>query len=127
MTRIIIIEDDRTISEMYRFKLQQKGYDVIVVDNGADGLKQIADSKPDLILLDLMIPIMTGSEMLSKLRAKAWGKDIPVVILSNVSQDEAQIDLQKLHVVRYLVKAQYTPTQLAVLVNEILDDSNKTK
>jgi CheY-like chemotaxis protein len=70
---------------------------------------------------------MTGSEMLSKLRAKAWGKDIPVVILSNVSQDEAQIDLQKLHVVRYLVKAQYTPTQLAVLVNEILDDSNKTK
>lgn len=120
MSKVAILEDDMAIAGMYQFKLHQSGYDVAVAHNGVDGLKKIIDFRPELILLDLMMPGMTGGEVLAKVRATAWGKDIRVIILTNISRDEAPVELRELGVDHYIVKAQYTPRQVLQLVEEVL-------
>jgi len=125
--KIAIIEDDTTIAGMYRFKLEQAGYDAQCAFNGKQGLKLVKSFRPVLILLDLMMPEMTGDEMLEKVRATSWGANIKVVVLTNISKDEAPPGLRLLHVDRYIVKAHYTPAQVVALVAEILADAQATK
>jgi two-component system phosphate regulon response regulator PhoB len=120
VAKIVIVEDEVAIAEMYRFKLQQAGYEVSFAYNGADGLALAEEFKPDLILLDLMMPKMSGEEMLRHLRASDWGKDIKVIILTNVSEDVVSGQLEQLKVSRYMVKANYTPSQVAEVVPEVL-------
>jgi two-component system, response regulator len=124
--KIAIIEDDVIIAEMYQFKLQQTGYDVKVALNGKLGLDMVAHFHPDLLLLDLMMPEMTGDEVLEKIRAEEWGSDIRVVILTNISKDEAPSKLRLLNVDRYIVKAHYTPAQVVQLVGEVLRGNSKS-
>jgi len=119
--RICIIEDDVPIAEMYEFKLQQSGYDVYIAHDGVAGLELIEKVKPDLILLDLKMPQMTGEELLEKLRATDWGSDIRVIVLTNISKDEAPQKLRFLDVERYIVKAHYTPKQVVDTIHEVLD------
>jgi CheY-like chemotaxis protein len=76
--------------------------------------------KPDIILLDLMMPEMTGDQVLEKLRATDWGKHIHVIILSNISEDIASPTLRQLGIDRYIVKANYTPTQIVDIIKEVL-------
>lgn len=118
--KIAIIEDEAAIAEMYRFKLEQKGYDVQLALDGKRGLALVEDFRPELILLDLMMPHLTGDALLEKVRAEDWGGDIRVVVLTNISKDEAPSSLRFLNVDRYIVKAHHTPTQVAALVEEIL-------
>lgn len=80
--KVAIIEDDDTISEMYQLKLENEGYEAYVARNGRDGLELIQKSRPNVILLDLMMPEMTGEEMLTEIRKTDWGKDIPVIVLT---------------------------------------------
>lgn len=117
---VAIIEDDTSIASMYRFKLEQAGYNVIMAANGRLGLEAITAKHPDLILLDLMMPEMTGDEMLAKLRETEWGSSIRVIVLTNISRDEAPQSLRFLHVDRYIVKAHTTPSQVATLVADII-------
>lgn len=118
--RIVIVEDEPTICEMYRIKLEIAGFDVAVAENGQEGLEVCEDKKPDLILLDLMMPIMNGDEMLEKLRQSDWGAKIRVIILTNISRDEAPHKLRLLNIDRYIVKAHYTPSQVVNIVREVL-------
>jgi len=120
MPKVIIIEDEPAICEMYRFKLDKSGFNVFTAVNGEAGLKLCEEQKPDLILLDLKMPVMTGEEMLKRLRKTSWGADIRVVILTNISKDEAPHTLRLLNVDRYIVKAHYTPAQVVDVVHEIL-------
>lgn len=117
---ILIVEDEPTILEMYRFKLSNSGYTVFTAQNGQQGLEKAKEHKPALILLDLRMPVMTGDEMLEKLRQSEWGADIRVIILTNISRDEAPHALRFLHVDRYIVKAHHTPAQVVEVVREIL-------
>ena len=121
MTKLCIIEDDPAIQLMYKLKLEHEGYKVGLAANGVDGLKLIKEFKPELILLDLRMPVMDGSEMLEKLRATAWGSNTRVVILTNISKSEAPQNLRFLNVDRYIVKAHYTPTQVVDIIQEVLD------
>lgn len=116
MTKIAIIEDDQAISQMYRFKFEAEGYDVQTAENGKLGLELTESMKPDIILLDLMMPEMTGDEMLAKLRATPWGKDIKVIILTNMGEQEIPENVKKLGVVSVILKADMTPRQVAELV-----------
>jgi DNA-binding response OmpR family regulator len=118
--KIAIIEDDLTISQMYRLKFEAEGYKVISAHNGKDGLQVIEKDIPDIILLDLMMPEMNGDEMLAQLRKTDWGKNIKVIILTNISKDEASKELLKLNIEDYIVKAYYTPKQVIELVEKIL-------
>lgn len=118
--KVAIIEDDIAISQMYRLKFESEGYQVQTADNGRVGLELTEEFKPDIILLDLMMPEMTGDEMLAELRKKPWGKDITVIILTNMGEEEAPKDLKELGVHSFIVKAEMTPRQVAERVKSAL-------
>lgn len=111
--KVAIIEDDIAISQMYRLKFETEGYAVQTADNGKLGLELAEEFKPDIILLDLMMPEMTGDQMLAELRKKSWGKDITVIILTNMGEEEAPKSLKNLNVHSFIVKAEMTPRQVA--------------
>jgi DNA-binding response OmpR family regulator len=119
-SKLAIIEDDVAIAAMYEFKLQNDGYHVRRADNGQSGLLLLEEFRPDLILLDIKMPIMSGDEMLEKLRSTEWGSSMRVIVLTNISRDEAPSGLRLLNVDRYLVKAHHTPKQVVDVVNEVL-------
>lgn len=119
--KVAVIEDEAAIRDMYKLKLELAGYSVITAEDGEDGYKKLKKDVPDLILLDLKMPRMSGEEMLEKVRQTDWGANIRVIVLTNISRDEAPPILRFLSVDRYMVKAHYTPAQVVDLVNEILD------
>ena len=120
MTKIAIIEDDQAISQMYRFKFEAEGYDVQTAENGRLGLALSEEMKPDIILLDLMMPEMTGDVMLEKLRATTWGKNLKVIILTNMGEQEIPEKVRSLGVAAVILKADMTPRQVADLVKKQL-------
>lgn len=119
-TRVAIIEDDQAISQMYRFKFEAEGYEVETAENGRLGLELAEKMRPDIILLDLMMPEMNGEDMLEAMRATAWGKDIKVVILTNKGEQEIPDKVRKLNVAAVILKADMTPRQVADLVKKKL-------
>ena len=118
--RIAIIEDELPIQQMYRLKLEREGFIVATAGDGRTGLAVAETFQPDLILLDLRMPNMSGDEMLLHLRATDWGAAIQVIILTNISKDEAPQALRLLNVHRYVVKAHHTPAQVVEIVKEAL-------
>jgi DNA-binding response OmpR family regulator len=120
MPKIAIIEDDLAIAQMYRLKFEAEGYKVEIAENGRLGLELCEQMKPDLVLLDLMMPEMNGDEMLEKMRGTDWGKQVKVMILTNVGEQEAPDKLKSLHVLGFVVKAEMTPKQVAELVQKEL-------
>ncbi len=120
-TKIAIIEDDQAISQMYRFKFEAEGYIVQTAENGLLGLDLAENMKPDIILLDLMMPEMTGDQMLEKMRQTNWGKNIKVIILTNMGEQELPESVKSLNVSAVILKADMTPRQVASLVKMELD------
>jgi len=115
MHKIAIIEDDQAISQMYRLKFETEGFEVETASNGKLGLELAESWRPDIILLDLMMPEMNGDEVLDKLRKTSWGKDIKVIILTNMGEQEAPESV-KHQASRFIVKAEMTPRQVAEMV-----------
>lgn len=120
MAKIAIVEDDAAISQMYRIKFEAEGYSVETADNGRLGLQLIEKFRPDIVLLDLMMPEMNGEEMLTLLRKSDSGKDLKVIILTNMGEQEAPEILKSLNVSAFIVKADMTPRQVADLVKQQL-------
>jgi DNA-binding response OmpR family regulator len=120
MTKIAIIEDDPVINQMYRMKFEADGFEVALADNGLRGVALVKEFEPDIILLDLQMPEMNGTEALTEIRSHEWGKTIPVLILTNLGQEEAPAELKQLNVSSYIVKADYTPKQVVARVEETL-------
>ena len=118
--KIAIIEDDQAISQMYRIKFESEGYEVETAENGKLGLELAENMKPDIILLDLMMPEMNGDEMLAEMRKTSWGKTITVVILTNMGEQEVPEGVKKLGVAAVILKADMTPRQVAELVKQQL-------
>lgn len=125
MTKIAIIEDDNAISQMYRIKFEAEGYTVETADNGRLGLELIEKYRPDIVLLDLMMPEMNGDEMLVQLRKTDWGRDMKVIILTNMGEQEAPEIIKTLNVKAFIVKADMTPRQVADLVKKQLTPLSK--
>ncbi|HEY1835531.1 MAG TPA: response regulator [Candidatus Saccharimonadales bacterium] len=119
-TKIAIIEDDQAISQMYRFKFEADGYEVETAENGKLGLELAEKMRPDIILLDLMMPEMNGDEVLAKMRAAAWGKNIKVVVLTNMGEQEIPDSVKQLGVSHVILKAAMTPRQVAEIVKQEL-------
>jgi CheY-like chemotaxis protein len=118
--KAVVVEDDHDIQYLYRLKLEHEGFEVATAENGVEGLELVEHFKPDVVLLDLMMPVMSGAEMLAIMRAQTWGGDARVIILTNISRDEAPQALRFLHVDRYVVKAHHTPAQVINIVHEVL-------
>lgn len=119
-TKIAIIEDDLAISQMYRIKFETDGYEVETAENGKQGLELCGKMKPEIILLDVMMPEMTGPEMLEKLRQTEWGVKIKVLILTNMGEQEIPDVVKKYNVEDVILKADMTPSQVAALVKKTI-------
>ncbi len=120
MSRIAIIEDDPVINQMYRMKFESAGFEVGVADNGQAGIELVEQFKPDLILLDLQMPNMNGDEALGHIRQLKSAKSTPVIILTNLGEEEAPDNLKKYGVLNYIVKADLTPSQVVERVRHVL-------
>jgi DNA-binding response OmpR family regulator len=120
MTKIAIIEDDPTINQMYRMKFEADGFDVQLASNGELGVALVESFKPDLILLDMQMPKMNGVEALTEIRSHDWGKNIPVIVLTNMGEEESPKELRSLGIEGYIVKADLTPSQVVSRVKEAL-------
>ncbi|MFZ1523129.1 MAG: response regulator [Candidatus Saccharimonadales bacterium] len=118
--KVAIVEDEPAIAHMYRLKFEAEGYKVELAEDGEVGLKLCEDMSPDIVLLDIMMPVMDGTEMLTKMRATQWGKDIKVLILTNRGKEEAPEELNNLDIYSYIVKAEMTPRQVFAKVQEAL-------
>lgn len=119
-SKILVVEDDTALADIYEFKFKHEGFEVRVAHNGEQGLVYAQEFMPHLVLLDLRMPVMNGDEMLEKLRSEDWGSAMRVIVLTNISKDEAPPTLRFLAVDRYLVKAHHTPSQIVETVREIL-------
>lgn len=120
MKKILIIEDDDFLRSLAVTKLQKHGYSVMTAADGEMGLELALKEKPDLLLLDLMLPGMSGFEVLEKIRANADTKTLKTVIFSNLGDSEDIKRGQELGVVDYLVKASFTLDELTEKISTIL-------
>ena len=110
-TKIAIIEDQEEIAEMYRFKFESEGYLVEVAENGAIGFKMVQEFQPDVILMDLMMPVQDGPETLEQF--KSAGVKIPVVVLTNLGREEAMGRIKSTDsIADFIIKADCTPSQV---------------
>lgn len=110
--KILMIEDDRTLSRLYQTKLTKTGYEVEIAFDGQEGLDKLANFKPDVILLDVIIPKIDGFAVLEKIKESPTWKKIPVILLTNLGQDEDVAKGKKLGASDYLVKSNLTPTEI---------------
>ena len=122
--KIAIIEDETAIRSMYSFKLKHSGFSVCEAGDGIEGLIILERELPDLILLDLRMPRMDGDEMLRELRSTDWGESIPVIILTNISRDEAPRTLWHLGVADFIVKSNTTPQTIIDRIKLILAETS---
>ena len=110
--KILIIEDEEMLSGMYRVKFENEGFEVATALNGADGIDAALKEKPDMILLDIIMPKIDGFAVLKKLKSNDTTKNVPVILLTNLGQDEDVTRGKELGSVGYLIKANNTPAEV---------------
>jgi len=120
MPKILIIEDDKFLRELIVRKLTDEGFEIEEAIDGEEGIKKTKEIKPDLVLLDLILPGMDGFEVLSRIKGDPLLASIPVIILSNLGQREDIEKGLKLGAVDYLVKANFTPNEIIEKVKNAL-------
>lgn len=120
MKKILIIEDDKFLRELISRKLIQEGYNISEAVDGEEGIKKIKAEKPNLVLLDLILPGIDGFEVLSQKKEDPDLSLIPVIILSNLGQKEDVEKGLKLGAVDYLIKAHFTPGEIIEKVKIVL-------
>ena len=122
MTKIAIIEDNQTIGRMYGMKFEADGFEVRIAIDGKAGVDLVKTFNPDIILLDIQMPEMDGAEALKLIREDEASKSTPVIILTNIGEEEAPSEMKALNVHSYIVKANYTPRQVVALVKSTIKD-----
>lgn len=125
--KIVIVEDNVSLADIYKTRLELIGYRCFVAYDGIQALDLIQKELPNLVLLDLMIPKVAGDQVLERMRASEWGKDIKVYIISNLNEADAPAGLRDKGIVGYAVKANLSNDQLDQLVDDILKPANQTE
>ena len=120
LQKILIIEDDKFLRELITQKFIKEGYDTLEAVDGEEGIKKIKEEKPDLILLDLILPGIDGFEVLTRMKNDPAVESIPVIILSNLGQREDVEKGLKLGAADYLIKAHFTPGEIIEKTKSIL-------
>ncbi|MDP3882665.1 MAG: response regulator [Candidatus Staskawiczbacteria bacterium] len=118
MKKILIVEDDAFLRDLINKKLSSAGFEVSEAIDGEKGLEKTKEEKPDLILLDLLLPTIDGFEVLAKLKESQDTSAIPVIVLSNLGQKEDVDKGLSLGATDYLIKAQFTPEEIILKVKE---------
>jgi DNA-binding response OmpR family regulator len=119
MKKMLIIEDDKIVASIYRNRFQAEGFQVQLADDGESGLTAVKQFRPDMVILDLMLPKLNGVEVLKRIRADEATKALPVIVLSNAYLTDAVQDAWKAGANKCMVKASCTPRQLIEMVNRL--------
>lgn len=123
--KLLLVEDDVTLVKMYERKFISDGYEVVVAYDGLEGLEKATKEKPDLILLDIMLPKLDGLALFKKMRSVPETFSTPVILLTNFGQEDAVFECFKLGAVDYLVKSDVTPQQVVAKVENFLSERKK--
>ena len=120
MPKILLVEDDPIESRMYQNLFIQEGFEVIAVDNGQDCRQKAVDTKPDIILLDAMMPKMNGFEVLDVLRFDPLTRQYPIIMLTNLSDPHYADEAMKRGATKFIIKSQMENQKLVQLVREVI-------
>lgn len=123
MSKVLIVEDDQFLSKMYAKKFQIAGYEVALAGDGVEGLSKMRMFKPDLVLMDIMMPKLNGLDAISQAKADQMIKAIPIIVLTNLSNTDDATEAVKRGAIGYLVKSDYTPSQVVDKVKEQLSST----
>lgn len=118
--KVLIIEDDKFLRELAAQKLEKEGFSVAGATNGQEGLNLLESERPNVIILDLILPGMDGFETLRKIRTESNFKTIPVIILSNLGQEEDIEKAKGLGATDYLIKAHFSFGEIIKKINEVI-------
>ena len=122
MTKIMLVEDDQSLREIYSIRLTAEGYEIVSAGDGEEALAMAVQEKPDLILSDVMMPKISGFDMLDILRSTPETKDIKVIMMTALSSDDQRERGENLGADRYLVKSQVGIEDVVNMVHEVLGD-----
>ena len=117
---VLLVEDDEMLHTMYTQKFTKEGYDVKSAYNGAEGVRMAEEHKPDIVLLDIIMPKMDGFVALKKLKKNDETADIPVIMLTNLGQEEDIRKGKELGATDYFIKANHTPQEIVEQVKNVL-------
>lgn len=118
--RVLIVEDDQALIDLYDKKFTHSGYEVIRAEDGQEGLDKAQSEHPDVILLDIMLPVMNGFEVLKQLKKSNIVDKTPVVILSNYGETKNVTEGLVSGAVEYLIKVEHTPEEVVNIVKDAL-------
>lgn len=118
MKKVLLLEDDRFLIRMYKVLLEKKGYEVHMLENGGDALSVSKNTKPDIVVLDIIMPKMDGYAVVEELKKDPQTKNIPLVILTNLSQDEDKKRMKDHGVNVYLVKSHISFTEVVNIIEK---------
>jgi DNA-binding response OmpR family regulator len=122
MVKIAIVEDEEAIANMFATEFTNAGFEVKTAENGQTGMVLLQQWKPDIALVDLLMPVMSGQQLIEEVRATDWGKTLLIMALTNLSQPEAGLELGSSGFDDYAVKVYYTPKQLREKVTKLLEE-----
>ena len=126
--KILLIEDNPTLLYTYQIKLVINGFEVLTAADGEEGLSTALQNHPDLILLDILLPKMDGFVLMQKLRENSWGKNVPIIILTNLdTNDKITQIIAENKPSGYLIKANTSPEEVVNHVREVLKMQNAQK
>ena len=120
MKRILLVEDDPFLIDIYSQKLRKEGFEVEVISDGEEVLGALQNRKPDLLILDIVLPRLDGWEILKRINENHHLKDLKIVIISNLGQKEDIERGQELGALKYFIKAHFTPSQVAEEIKKVL-------
>jgi two-component system alkaline phosphatase synthesis response regulator PhoP len=120
MKKILIIEDEKILAEMYREKLEMEGFKVSLALDVKEGIELSKKEKPDLILLDILLPVENGISFLKKQKEDKEISEIPVIAFSNYDDPRTKKEAMELGVKEYLIKTNYTPTEIIEKIKKYL-------
>ena len=120
MAKIVIVEDDKFLRELITQKILKEGYQVVGAVNGEEGVAKTKEVKPDLVLLDLILPGIDGFEVLRQIKEDPETSKVPVIILSNLGQKDDVERGVRLGASDYMVKAHFTPGEIVAKIKAIL-------
>jgi DNA-binding response OmpR family regulator len=126
MAKILLVEDDINLREIFDMRLQAEGYQTVTASDGEEALTVAMKEKPDLIIADIMMPKLSGFEMLETLKASPEMKDVKVIMMTALGQAEDRARGEKLGVIKYLVKSQVTLEDFVRVVRDVVVPSSTT-
>ena len=122
MKKILIIEDDKFLRELISQKILKEGYEIVEAVDGEKGLESVKSEKPDLVLLDLILPGIDGFEVLDRIKSDPEVSEIPVIILSNLGQKDDIEKGLKMGAIDFLIKAHFTPAEIIGKIKDIMKE-----